>query len=38
MAMEDAVVLAEILGSAGTVESALDLYTARRRPPLIPAP
>jgi 2-polyprenyl-6-methoxyphenol hydroxylase-like FAD-dependent oxidoreductase len=32
MAMEDAVVLAEVLASAGTVEDALEAYEARRRP------
>jgi len=32
MAMEDAVVLAELLRSADTVESALEGYAARRRP------
>ena len=32
MAMEDAFVLAEELRSADTIESALDLYVARRRP------
>ena len=32
MAMEDAVVLAELLRSAATVESALERYAARRRP------
>ncbi len=32
MAMEDAVVLAEVLHSAPTVESALGAYVARRRP------
>jgi len=32
MALEDAVVLAEILHSADTVGSVLDLYVARRRP------
>jgi FAD-dependent urate hydroxylase len=32
MAMEDAVVLAELLASAGTVEDALEAYETRRRP------
>ena len=32
MAMEDAVVLAELLTSAGTVEGALEAYQTRRRP------
>jgi 2-polyprenyl-6-methoxyphenol hydroxylase-like FAD-dependent oxidoreductase len=32
LAMEDAYVLAEVLNSAETVESALDTYVARRRP------
>jgi len=32
MAMEDALVLAEVLCEAATVESALDTYDARRRP------
>src|SRR5262249_18824825 len=32
MAMEDAVVLAEVLASASTVEDALEAYEARRRP------
>jgi 2-polyprenyl-6-methoxyphenol hydroxylase-like FAD-dependent oxidoreductase len=32
MAMEDAVVLAELLASAGTVEEGLEAYEARRRP------
>jgi 2-polyprenyl-6-methoxyphenol hydroxylase-like FAD-dependent oxidoreductase len=32
MAMEDALVLAEVLGEAATVESALNVYVARRRP------
>lgn len=32
MAMEDALVLAEVLCEAATVESALDTYVARRRP------
>lgn len=32
MAMEDAVVLAELLASAGTVEEALKAYETRRRP------
>jgi FAD-dependent urate hydroxylase len=32
MAMEDAVVLAELLASAGTVEDALGAYETRRRP------
>ena len=32
MAMEDALVLAEVLREAETVENALDTYVARRRP------
>jgi 2-polyprenyl-6-methoxyphenol hydroxylase-like FAD-dependent oxidoreductase len=32
MAMEDALVLAEVLREAETVEHALDTYVARRRP------
>ena len=32
MAMEDAYVLAEVLRSAATVESALDAYVTRRGP------
>ena len=32
MAMEDAVVLAELLRSASTVEDALEAYEIRRRP------
>jgi len=33
MAMEDAVVLAELLGSADQIEDAFGAYAARRRPP-----
>jgi len=32
MAMEDAVVLSEVLREAETVENALDAYVTRRRP------
>jgi len=32
MAIEDAYVLAEVLRSAATVESALEAYVARRKP------
>ena len=32
LAVEDALVLAELLRSAGTVEAALEQYAARRRP------